>query len=242
MESTPFKNIPKTADKQDDKSSIEELPEPKSGIEARLPDTTRSALSVEQRNSLSTFVNSVSYGTMGVSAITCHDEHCPYFKRCPLRMADIERPVGETCPVENSLITLWADQMITGADIDTSENEATYDLLMIGDLTYYRLLEYRATQELADNPMIHVKDTIGTDNKGNPIIVSEMNKIINFLEKMAKTKMKIHRELIATRKSKSEERATVRDRASSAAEMLTRVKERREQITDAEFQVNDKNA
>ena len=236
MTQTPFDNLPKTVN---DQSSLSELPEPQSGIEERLCDTTRSSLTPQQQNGLMGFVNSVSHGAMGVSAINCKGELCPYFQRCPLVQLDIDLPVGDACPVENALISKWSDQMIVGADITVNDNESTYDLLMIGDLTYYRRLEYRATQELADNPMIHIKDTIGTDNKGEPIVVSEMSKIINFLEKMAKVKMKLQRELIATRKSKSEEKANVRDRASSAAGMIGRVKERREQIKDAEYKVSD---
>src|SRR3990167_7961033 len=149
----------------------------------------------------------MQFGITGIAAMVCKAEQCPFYSRCPLNLNNIPLPVGKSCPVEEGLQQVWLEQFAQASGIDLSNiNESAYDMLLLNDLANYQLLETRAAMELADNPAIHLKEFVGYDAKGNAIHTTEMNKIILFKEKMAKMKMKILRELIATRKSKSEEK------------------------------------
>jgi len=205
-----------------------------------LPQDTKAVLSENQVYSVAKYVKSMQFGITGIAAMICKADQCLFYNRCPLYLNDIPLPVGKSCSVEEGLQQVWLQQFANASGIDLSNtNESAYDMLLLNDLANYQLLETRATMELAETPSIQIRSFAGYDNKGQPMHVIEMNKIVLFKEKMAKMKMKILRELIATRMSKSEEKAHTKDRATAVAEMLEKVKSVRmgRQIVDADFEV-----
>jgi hypothetical protein len=205
-----------------------------------LPDETKKELTDTQIQSLNKYSDSTKFGITGVAPIICKDEACVYLLKCPLFRAGIARPIHKDCPVEEFNQKRWLEQFANASGINIEDmTESAYDMMLLEDLANYQLLEFRAIMELAENPRIHIREVSGIDHLGNEMVTSHMNQVINFKEKMAKTKMKILRELIATRKAKSEEQASFRDRSSAAAEMIARVKQMKEKVIDADYEVKD---
>jgi hypothetical protein len=186
----------------------------------------------------------MQFGVIGVAPMNCKGagtptqdgvrDACPFLTKCPLHQANVELPVGKSCPVEQGLLQTWFDQYCMGAGIDMADmEEHAYDLLLIADLANYQLMEARGAMELSDNPMINTKHFVGYDSQGTAIYSNEMNKVLTFVEKIAKTKIKLMRELITTRKAKSEDvKNYSRNRTSQAQEILVRAKVKQAEQSD----------
>lgn len=224
-------------------SNSENLPSTnKPSIMDYIPESTRESLSPEQKKSLANYTQSIQYGVSGIAPMICQDEKCPYYQKCPLVRANIDRPKGEDCPVETAMQEVWMNQFMAALNA-TDEDMSIYDLLLTSDLTNYQLLESRATMELAMKPEIQRKVVTAVDPKsGTPIFKYEMNALIPFKEKLAKMKSSILKELIATRKAKSDDKSRLsQDRSSQAALLIERaqkLKEEEEKRTkDAEYEV-----
>lgn len=185
-------------------------------------------MTVEQAHRITEYAKAMKYGVGGVAAIICRAADCPYYTKCPLANAGIELPIGKDCPIETGLQQMWLEQFLKASGINMEEMQThTYDMLLLNDLSYYQLLETRATMELALNPSIIQKTFAGYDKDGNAVTSQVMNPTISFKEKISKMKMKILHELIATRKGKADDAKSVisSDKATQIAEMLRRVKE-----------------
>lgn len=213
-------------------------------VVSALPDVTRSSLTQDQRDSLGAYVKNMRFGISSVAPMICRDDKCPYFNKCGLVRANIPRPIGKDCPQEDALQKVWIDQFAKDLGIDVDDpSTSVYDMLLLNDLANYQLLEVRATMELSENPKIQTKSIVAIDPKtGNPIYRPELNQIILFKEKIAKMKNKLLRELIATRKAKSEDaKGMFADRSQQAAELLRRAKELREaKVVDAKVTTQPK--
>lgn len=179
----------------------------------------------EQRGELRAYMDKMRWGITGVSPLTCQDEECPYYTKCPLVRAKIPRPLNKDCPVEQALMDQWLEQFINASGVEL-DNLTAYDLLVIQDIAYQQLLETRAAMELADNPQIQVKTFMGFDADGNAVSTFALNNLVTFREKSNKMKMKLLREMIATAKTKSEEERGRKDRSSETAERLKRIEEK----------------
>jgi|DEB19_MinimDraft_3_1074340.scaffolds.fasta_scaffold10062_2 hypothetical protein len=186
-----------------------------------------SQMTTDQVHRITEYARSMKYGVSGVAPIVCKGPNCPYYQKCPLVVASVELPIGKDCPVETGLQQMWLEQFLKASGIELDDmQQYTYDMLLLNDLSFYQLLETRATMELAMDPAILQKTFAGYDKDGNAVSTQVMNPIINFKEKISKMKMKVMHELIATRRAKSEDaRAQTNDKASQIAEMLKRVKE-----------------
>jgi len=197
----------------------------------------------QQRGDLRKYMEKMRWGITGVSPLTCLDEDCPYFSKCPLVRANIPRPKDKDCPVEQALMDQWLHQFLEASGCALDQLSA-YDMLIIQDIAYQQLLEARAAMELADNPQIQVRTFVGTDPKdGSPMYTYTLNNLVTFREKSNKLKMKLLREMIATAKAKSEEDRGQRDRSSETAERLRRIEDKLGKdaihVIDADFEATD---
>ena len=183
-----------------------------------------------QAQRITEYAKSMKYGVSGVAAIICKAADCPYYTKCPLVRSGMELPLGKDCPVETGLQQMWLEQFLKASGIDLNEMHSfTYDMLLLNDLSFYQLLETRATMELAMDPSIIQKTFAGYDKDGNAVTTQIMNPTITFKEKIAKMKMKVLHELIATRKGKADDaKASITsDKATQMAEIIRRVNDAR---------------
>lgn len=244
-DSSPFGNLP-TKDEQPDLTvSTDKHPVVKddagSIVISKLSTSTK--VSVAQKMQVEEYMDKMRYGITGIAALTCQDDECPYYSKCPLVRAQIQRPTGQDCPVEAGLMEQWLTQFVQASGNEL-EGLSAYDHLVIQDIAYQQLLEVRAAMELADNPNIQVRTFMGHDPQdGAPMFTYQLNNLVTFREKSNKMKMKLLRELIATAKAKSEEERGNRDRSSETAERLKRIEEKLGpnaiKTIDAKFKVRE---
>jgi len=217
----PFPNLP------EDRSEKNALPviiddDQSTQITGRLTEEVRNKITPEQKAYIKEYMTSMRYGVLGVSALTCRDQECAYFSKCPLVIAEIPRPVSQDCPIEAGLQQTWLNEFINASGQSTDQLTA-FDMMILNDLAYQQMLESRAAMELADNPQIQVKSYMGKDpNTKEPMYTYTLNNLVTFREKSAKMKMKYLNEMIATARAKSIENRAHMDKSSAAAESLRR--------------------
>ncbi len=173
-----------------------------------LPEEVRSTLPEETRNQLSAYSDSTKFGFTGqLGPMVCQDEGCPFFEKCPLRQMGVERPFGKSCPLEQSQIANWKHSLTTAATIDPTDPASAYDMIIVDQVVYQMLLESRAAMQLAMSPEIEREYVSGYNPMGMPFTTRETSKAAEFYDKLVKTKLRLMRELLATRRSKAEAEA-----------------------------------
>jgi hypothetical protein len=176
------------------------LPEPNS-----IAISGNKALTEVQKNNIAKYEESVKYGfTPMAGPMVCRDDKCPYFDKCPLVRNSIDRPMGEDCPVEAFQIKQWTEQFSAAAAIDPDDPSSAYDRMLVDQIVFQMTLEARAAMQLALDPRIERKAVSGYSPTGQPFYATENSKAAEFYEKLVKTKLRIMRELLTTRKSKAD--------------------------------------
>jgi len=187
------------------------VPDEPNNLPAPLPDTNSIAstgnktLSEVQKSNIAKYEESVKYGFTPVAGpMVCRDDKCPYFDKCPLVRNKIERPMGEDCPVEAFQIKQWTEQFSAAAAIDPDDPSSAYDRMLVDQIVFQMTLEARAAMQLALDPRIERKAISGYSPTGQPFYATENSKAADFYEKLIKTKLRLMRELLTTRKSKAD--------------------------------------
>ena len=173
-----------------------------------LAPEVREQLPVETRNQLSAYSDSTKFGFTGqLGPMICQDEACPFFDKCPLRQAAVPRPFGKDCPLEQAQIANWKHSLASAATIDPNDPASAYDMIIVDQVVYQMLLEARAAMQLAMSPEIEREYVSGYNPMGMPFTTRETSKAAEFYDKLVKTKLRLMRELLATRRSKAEAEA-----------------------------------
>ena len=163
------------------------------------------ALTEVQKGNLARYTESVKFGFAPMAGpMVCRDEQCPYFEKCPLVRNKIDRPFGGDCPVESYQIRQWTDQFSEAAGINPEDPSSAYDRMLVDQIVFQMTLEARAAMQLAMDPKIERRVISGYSPAGQPFYSNESSKAAEFYEKLVKTKLRLMRELLTTRKSKAD--------------------------------------
>lgn len=213
-----------------------------------LAPEVRDALPQETRNQLSAYSDSTKFGFTGqLGPMICQDESCPYIEKCPLKQSSVPRPFGKDCPLEQAQIANWKHSLAGAAIIDPNDPASAYDMIIVDQIVYQMLLEARAAMQLAMSPEIEREYVSGYNPMGMPFTVRETSKAAEFYDKLVKTKLRLMRELLATRRSKAEaESKGYADPSKIAADLMQRAAKLRSAVkrpdgtTEAiEIEMND---
>lgn len=173
-----------------------------------LDDTTVAKLTSKQVNNLVDYSKKIKFGfTSKAVAMVCQDEQCPFQKKCPLVREGIPRPHGDSCPMEQSQISAWTETFSKAAAIDPDDPTSAYDMMIVDQIVFQMVLESRVAMQLAMEPEIERTFITGYNPLGQPFYSKETSKAAEFYEKLVKTKMRLMRELLTTRKSKADAEA-----------------------------------
>lgn len=211
QEITPVNNLPL-------------VPMGEASITDFLSAEVRESLPVETRNQLDAYSNSTKFGfAEQLGPMICKDEQCPFAEKCPLRTAGVVRPIGKDCPLEQAQIANWKYSLTNAATIDPNDPASAYDMIIVDQVVYQMLLEARAAMQLAMSPEIEREYVSGYNPMGMPFITRETSKAAEFYDKLVKTKLRLMRELLATRRSKAEaESKGYADPSKVAADLMQR--------------------
>src|SRR3990167_2108570 len=209
---------------------------------------TEGALTEVQWQALETYFRESAAAPVQPS-ILCKDTECPYFESCPLVRAQVPRPVGKPCVVEDTVKRNWA--ALYYAEIGVAEDGyAAVDRGVVIDLMNTMLDIKRAQDELASgdrgsNSVITQRDLKGWTKDNEPIVELKVNPIHVYLKNARLIKSKLLESLIATRESRAKNKhqktttaASLMTELAALIKQVSQVPMVEESVTDAEFSVS----
>jgi hypothetical protein len=205
-------------------------------------------LSPESVQVLKNFIARSSRGFAGTMPMICKGMQCPFIHSCPLQEAKSKLPVGQRCPVEESIVYMWVNKHLNALgieNIDAPEN--SFDMDMLYELAGQELIRWRCGSYMAKNPNIVEAKMVGESFQGTPLFADIMNPVIEAMERAGKNVAKIRDALLATRKAQITAGQVAIDATQKAAELRKKAAEinkmRRqlnsEKIRDADFTIKD---
>lgn len=149
------------------------------------------------------YLRRMRYGPASAGALLCKGPACEYIDKCPLAQIGKLPEFKSDCPIERALVEGWVKELVAELDINTGD---AIDQAQIRHLINLRLLDKRAMETMANSPIM-VKEFRAMSIDGEPIYENRVHPLLMALEKNRKMEDRILSALIATRESKSKDRA-----------------------------------
>lgn len=148
---------------------------------------------------ISKHLNSQKTGLHAMYPIMCNGSGCPYSSQCFAYKNNIQPPLGEPCVMEATKI----DSLLVAYDKDFHfEDCSAMDMLLIQELVHLDIMMDRCNMLIAQELTPVIEVNIGTTREGDPISQPAVSKYYEAYEKMSKRREAIAEQLMATRKSK----------------------------------------
>lgn len=180
----------------------------------------------EQWNALTEYFTQNAASPMQPSII-CKDAECPYIESCPLKRAEIPRPEGQPCVIEETVKRNWAEIYLPEVG-ESPDGFKAVDTGMVIDLVSTLLDIHRAQAEVSEMPNVAERVLRGVDSKGKPIVELKMNPLHFYLGNARKLKMKILEQLVATRDARRKDKSRT---TQDATQLLTEMRATLDAIT-----------
>lgn len=206
-----------------------------------------SKLTDEQKRSLAIFLDNTSRGHATSLGMICTGKRCPFLSGCRLNDIGAPLPIGYTCPLESSILTLWINKHLKFLGIDDPDDPVhSFDMDMLYELAGQELIRWRCSVHLSDNPALVSNQQVGATQQGEPIFADVINPVLDVMERSGRNIAKIREALVATREGQlkagqhqadpSHRAAELREKALKLAKDRTRSQEK---VRDANFKVKD---
>lgn len=163
------------------------------------------AISEEQWKQVQWFFQENKFAPVQPSII-CKDSDCPYFSACALRRANIPRPIGEVCPLEETTKQLWFQQLSKEVGVAEDGFEAM-DLGAACDIINLLIQKQRIQWEMVKNPEVSVRTIVGMSPDGEPIVDMKANPTYFTLKALNQVQLKIMEGLLTTREARSKDQS-----------------------------------
>lgn len=193
---------------------------------------------------ISSFIEKVARGPGSILPMTCKGMTCPFLNVCPLHAASIALPIGQKCPVEETLVVLWVNKHLNALGItDINNPESSFDMDMLYELATQELIRYRCSAKLSAKPELTEERMTSESFSGTPIFSEVISPVLEIMERSGKNIAKIRDALVATRKAQLRAGPVILDNTEKSAELrkkaleLQRKRELKEELRDAEFSV-----
>ena len=202
-------------------------------------------VSAAGRDILVHYIDSATRGYVGSLGMICKGSQCPFISDCPLNKIKSVLPMGEKCPVENAMVTVWLNKHLKALGIeDPSDPIHSFDMDMLYELAGQELIRWRCAVHLSDDPRLVSNQQVGATQQGEPIFGDVINPVLDVMEKAGKNISKIREALVATREAQIKAGQLATDPTERAAELKKKanalIEKRRqahEETKDAEFKV-----
>ena len=203
------------------------------------PDLPENAL-----ETISSFIEKVARGPGSILPMTCKGVSCPFLNVCPLHASSIALPIGQKCPVEETLVVLWVNKHLNALGItDINSPESSFDMDMLYELATQELIRYRCSAKLSAKPELTEERMTSESFSGTPIFSEVISPVLEIMERSGKNIARIRDALVATRKAQLRAGPIILDNTEKSAELrkkaleLQRKRELKEELKDAEFNV-----
>ena len=212
-----------------------------------IAEQDKNSLTKDQVQHISHYLDSNTRGYVGSLGMMCKGQSCPFISSCPLNTVGSKLPIGQKCPVENAMVTMWLNKHLKALGIDDPNDPIhSFDMDMLYELAGQELIRWRCSVHLSDDPRLVSNQQVGATQQGEPIFADVINPVLDVMEKAGKNISKIRQALVATREAQIKAGQLASDPTERAAELKKKATElieaRRkanEQIKDAEISTND---
>ena len=203
-------------------------------------------ISLEGRQALSHYIDGVTRGYVGSLGMVCKGPMCPFISDCPLNNIGSKLPIGDKCPVENAMVTMWLNKHLKALGIDDPTDPIhSFDMDMLYELAGQELIRWRCSVHLSDDPRLVSNQQVGATQQGEPIFGDVINPVLDVMEKAGKNISKIRVALVATREAQIKAGQLASDPTERAADLKKKANEliskrrkaNEEKTKDAEFKV-----
>jgi hypothetical protein len=203
-------------------------------------------LTPNQVQEISHYMERSTSGYVGSLGMTCKGENgCPFISACPLKKIGAKLPIGQKCPVENGMVTMWLNKHLKALGIeDPTDPIHSFDMDMLYELAGQELIRWRCSVHLSDDPRLVSNQQVGATQQGEPIFADVINPVLDVMEKSGRSILKIREALVATREAQIKAGQLASDPTERAADLkkkaIALIEKRRKanEITvDAEFKV-----
>tara|TARA_R110002074_G_scaffold402324_1_gene607013 strand:+ start:48300 stop:49133 length:834 start_codon:yes stop_codon:yes gene_type:complete len=199
------------------------------------------------REALVHFIDSATKGYVGSLGMICKGPQCPFISDCPLNNIKSQLPIGDKCPVENAMVTMWLNKHLKALGIeDPNDPIHSFDMDMLYELAGQELIRWRCSVHLSDDPRLVSNQQVGATQQGEPIFGDVINPVLDVMERAGKNISKIREALVATREAQIKAGQLASDPTERAAELKKKandfIEKRRkanEKLKDAEFKITD---
>jgi len=107
----------------------------------------------------------LSHGGLDSLAMVCTGDKCIRYHSCSIAQAGMTPPVGDSCPIEKSIVLNHVKRL--AADFDDLPSYA--DQLMVQGVAACEILKERVYADMARNPQAVIEVGKGVDRKGNMV-------------------------------------------------------------------------
>ena len=166
-------------------------------------------LTREEAISLRRSISKLKHGFAAVVPLKCSGDLCPFRVGCPL-YAIGKAPVGRPCPLEGELFFISLSKYAEEYEV---EDKDFIDQALIKELAELDVYEYRITQNLsqAENATLIEENVVAYDpTEGNPVVQKQISQAMELKFKIKKERMKLHEQLVGTRKEKYKREAALK--------------------------------
>lgn len=199
------------------------------------------------KETITRFVDQVTRGFASSMNMICSTK-CPFLSACPIKASGSPIPVGQRCPVEDTIIAIWVTKHLRSLGIDDLDDPShSFDMDMLYELAGQELIRWRCGVHLSDDPSLVENKLVGYSVNGDAIFADVINPVLDVMERAGRNIAKIREALVATRKTQMEIGQTMADPTQKAADLRERAKKiaaarkltMQEVIKDADYKVKD---
>lgn len=211
-------------------------------------------LKEEQKALLRNFVDMNTKGFVASMSMKCEGKKCPFLSACVLNQVGATLPIGQPCPLEQTIIVTWVTKHLKALGIEDIDDPAhSFDMDMLYELAGQELIRWRCSVHLSDDPRLVSNKMVGGTMHGEPIFADVINPVLQVMESAGKNISAIRNALVATRESQLKAGQIASDPTQRAAELREaahkiaaarrqELETRRinsEKIVEADFKVKD---
>ena len=181
-----------------------------------------------------------SRGFGGALAMQCKGRNCPFLFMCALNEAKEKLPVGEQCPLEQSLVQLWVNKHLISLGIDDfASPEFSFDMDILYEMASHELIKWRLAGHLSQEGNLMEERQVSASPQGDPIFAKVMTPLLEEMDRHTRITLKLREALLATRKVQAQAGRDLVDPSKKGADLMDKVrklvKSRREHIKDADY-------
>jgi hypothetical protein len=229
----------------------------KSAISSALVDIAEKdgkQLKEEQKALIRNFVDMNTKGFVASMSMKCEGKKCPFLSACVLNKVGATLPIGQPCPLEQTIIVTWVTKHLKALGIEDIDDPAhSFDMDMLYELAGQELIRWRCSVHLSDDPRLVSNKMVGGTMHGEPIFADVINPVLQVMESAGKNISSIRNALVATRESQlkagqsstdptqlsAERRETAHKIAMGRRKELEERRAKSEKLIDADFEVKD---